>query len=406
MSNSSIIKSLKEEISVFHHIVDITNQNISLNTMLQQISKSLCSTLKGDSCFIYLLEHQSNELVLQGTWPPHPYQIGKVKLNSGEGITGWVAEHKKPVSISKNAFQDHRFKFFNSLPEDKYSAFLSVPIALHGKPSGVINLMNKKSRKFNQAQIKLFTSVASQISGALEKTRLLQQSQKKASQIETILHLSKSIVSGSYLQEILQLIVTLTAQTMNSKICSLMLLDPKTNELRIAATQSLSEEYKKKPPLKVGQSTSGKALMERKPIAVSDVTKEAGYSYPQIAKKEGLVSMLAVPMMIKDRPIGVLNCYSSMPHSFTEEETHILLTIANQAAIAIENTRLLEESQASKEALETRKIIERAKGMLMKSKSMDEEEAFHFIQRQAMNLRRSMREIGEAILLSAGLKDK
>jgi signal transduction protein with GAF and PtsI domain len=236
--------------------------------------------------------------------------------------------------------------------------------------------------------------------------RYMQSAERKAKQLETIAHLSSTIVSNTYLHEILQLIVTMTAQMMNSKICSLMLLDDKSQELKITATQSLSEEYRKKPPLKLGQSVSGRALKLRRPVAVNDVTSEPGYVYPDIARREGLRSMLAVPMLIKDKPIGVINCYTSTEHSYSEEEVSILQTIANQAAVAIENTNLLKESNSAREALETRKTIERAKGMIMKERHLSEEDAFQFIQKQAMNLRRTMREVAEAVLLTEGLKDK
>ncbi len=191
---------------------------------------------------------------------------------------------------------------------------------------------------------------------------------------------------------------------MNSKICSLMLLDDEKQELKIVATQSLSDDYKKKPPLKVGESVSGRAIKFRKPVAVLDVTREQGYSYPKIAKQEALVSMLAVPMLVKEKPIGVINCYTSTEHVFTEDEIFIMQAIANQSAVAIENTRLFDESKSATDALETRKIVERAKGMLMKERGYSEEEAFQFLQKQAMNMRRTMKEIAEAILLSEGLK--
>ena len=84
--------------------------------------------------------------------------------------------------------------------------------------------------------------------------------EKKEKQLKTLARLSSSIVSSAYLQEILQLIVTMTAQMMNSKICSLMLLDEDKQELKIVATQSLSDDYRKKPPLKVGESVSGRAI--------------------------------------------------------------------------------------------------------------------------------------------------
>src|SRR3989339_782262 len=406
MAKTTSARDLKNEINLLHQIIEIIGQSNNPGLMLQQIARVLAEHFKGDSCFIYLLDKKSSVLTLLGAWPPHPAQVGKLRIDSGEGINGWVASHKKPVMLAKNASLDPRLKLFVNLPEDKYSAFLSVPILMGGEPIGVINLMNRKHRAFTQNHVKLLTSIASQLSGAIEKAQVSQLLERKAKQLETIGHLSRTIVSTAYLHEILQLIVTMTAQTMNSKICSLMLLNEQGGELSIAATQSLSEEYRKKPPLKVGQSISGRALQEKQPIAVSDVTREPGYGYPEIARREGLCSMLAVPMLIKNKPIGVINCYTTAEHTFSDEEIHILQTIANQAAVAIENTRLLEESRTTKEALETRKIVERSKGMLMKTRSMSEEEAFQFIQRQAMNLRRTMREVAEAILLSDGLKNK
>ena len=112
------------------------------------------------------------------------------------------------------------------------------------------------------------------------------------------------------------------------------------------------------------------------------------------------------PSRFKDKPVGVINCYTTKEYQFTPEEIEILQMIANQAAIAIENTNLLENFENAKEALESRKVIERAKGLLMKEKQLSEEEAFRFMQKQAMNMRRSMREIAEALILSEGLKGK
>lgn len=119
----------------------------------------------------------------------------------------------------------------------------------------------------------------------------------------------------------------------------------------------MSEEYKNKPPVKVGSSISGLAVKEKKPIFVLDVKKDPRYMYPQIAEKEGLCSMLAVPMIVKDKVIGVLNIYTSEPYEFKEEEIKIIQTIANQLALAIENTRLFEELIVTKETLETKKLV-------------------------------------------------
>jgi signal transduction protein with GAF and PtsI domain len=200
--------------------------------------------------------------------------------------------------------------------------------------------------------------------------------------------------------------VTVTAEIMNSKICSLSLLDEKTKTLVLKATQSMSEAYNKKPPLHLGEGIAGKTAKENKPRQIYDISKEPEYKYKDIAKKEGLRSLLSVPLSVKGRIIGVLNNYTSKPHKFTGEEIDILTTVANQAAIVIENAELMVKTKVIQDELETRKIVEKAKGILMREQSLSEEEAFKKIQRQSMDTRRSMREIAEAIMLIDSMKKK
>lgn len=223
---------------------------------------------------------------------------------------------------------------------------------------------------------------------------------KKAKGFDLLYEISRAISSNRYLEEILVLIVGMTAELMGSKICSLMLLNEEKQELIIKATQSLSEKYRTKPPVKVGESVIGRVVQHKRPIIVSDVAQEKGYKYPEIAKAEGLRSLVSVPMMIKSRVIGVLNCYTAVPHEFSEQEVQLLVGVANQAAIAIENTQLLTEKIAAVEALETRKRVERAKGILMKRNSLNEEEAYRRLQKQSMEKRHSLKEIAEAIIVS------
>jgi len=225
-----------------------------------------------------------------------------------------------------------------------------------------------------------------------------------AEQIKALSKISKAIASDFYLDDILSLIVTVTAEVLGSNICSLMLIDEKTNELVVRATQSISEEYNKKPPLKIGEGIAGKVALENRPIAVKDVTKEKEYKHKDIAKKEGLSSLLCVPMSVKGKVIGVINCYTSKPYNFSDEEIEVLTTIANQAAVAIENTQLLVKSKVIQEELETRKRIERAKGILMQDEGLTEEQAYLKIRKYSMNNRKTMREVAEAIILAADMK--
>jgi len=238
----------------------------------------------------------------------------------------------------------------------------------------------------------------------LLRAQLEHRSDKKSRQIETLARMSQTIAQGIYIREILQLIVSMTAEMMGSKICSLMLLDEKGRDLKIEVTQSSSEEYKTKPPVSVRASVSGRAVIEKKPIVVPDVASDPQYTYPDIARKENLRSLLVIPMMIKDKPIGVLNCYTAEVHAFTDEEIQLVQAVANQAAVAIEHTRAIEKALAAEEALETRKVIERAKGILMRHQGLTEDASFRLIQRQAMDRRKTMKEVAEALILSEELQ--
>jgi signal transduction protein with GAF and PtsI domain len=219
-------------------------------------------------------------------------------------------------------------------------------------------------------------------------------------QIQALSEISQAISSDQYLDDILKLIVTVTANVMDSKICSLWILDEKEKVLKIRATQTMSEEYLKERSLKLGEGVVGYVAQYNEPLAIFDVLKEPRYKEKQLAKREGLVSMLSVPLAVKEKVIGVINCYTSYLHEFTETERHVLTMVANQAAVCIENTELMVKTKVIQEELETRKLVERAKGILMKHYNLSEDDAFKRIRKTSMDSRKTMREIAEAILLT------
>lgn len=218
--------------------------------------------------------------------------------------------------------------------------------------------------------------------------------------LELLHEVSQLIISDRYLEETLARLVELTAGIMESKICSLMILDEKKQTLTIKAAQSLSPAYKNKLPVKVKESVIGRAVLHKEPVIIADVKEDSGYQYPDIAKKENLCSLVTVPMIAKGKVIGVLNCYTTEKRTFDKEEVKILGSVANQAALAIENARLVAEKISAVEALETRKKVERAKALLMKRHHFSEEDAFRRLQKQSMDKRVSLKNIAEAVILS------
>ena len=225
-------------------------------------------------------------------------------------------------------------------------------------------------------------------------------------QIEAISKVANLITSGMYLEELLRLVVQVTAEIMNSKISSLMLLDPDKKELVVKATQSISEAYNKKPNIPLGEGIAGTVALNNKPICVLDVKTDARYLNQDVAQKEVLCSLACVPLAVKGRLIGVLNCYTSKKHNFSKHELDLLTALANQAAIAIENAELDLRARSAEEALTTRKLVERAKDILSQDASIPSAEAYRLIQKQSMDMRKSMREVAEVIILAKDIRSK
>ncbi len=221
--------------------------------------------------------------------------------------------------------------------------------------------------------------------------------------IKALMDISRAITSDQYLEDILKLIVMVTAKVTGVEICSLWLIDETkgSKEIRLKATQAIDPEYVKDRSLKMHEGVVGYVATHNEPLIIKDVLEEPRFKEKEMAKKLGLVSMLGVPLQVKDKKvIGVLNCFTAEPHNFSETEVNLVKAVANQAAVAILNTELMVKTKVIQEELETRKLVERAKEVLMRRRKMEGDEAYRWIQRRSMDSRKSMRLVAEALLLS------
>lgn len=167
----------------FLHEIGSRMASSSLRGVLRRIVDFAASIVKCDSCFVYVLE--DNELVLRASKNPHPEEVDHLRLGLGEGITGWVAKNKQPVAVACNAFQDTRFQFFNELPEDRYEAFLSVPILCRGQLVGVINLQNRQPHSYTRREIRLLSTIGFFVGAEIEMARLEEKSSQLSEELES-----------------------------------------------------------------------------------------------------------------------------------------------------------------------------------------------------------------------------
>ncbi|MCC2669225.1 MAG: Signal transduction histidine kinase, partial [Armatimonadetes bacterium] len=256
--------------------------------MLQFIADVAVRVTETDSSSIYVFDSTKQNLVLKAVHEAPHGLVGRLSLKIGEGITGWVARELHPVALERNAFSDPRFKRLPDLQDQQCQSFLSVPMVAQGEVIGVLNVKSLRPCIFPPRFIQFLQAVASQAAAAVQGTRLQESMSVQSSQLSAISEVSKTLTSNLYLEEILQLIVAMTARSFGFKICSIMLLDDERGELVIKATQSKSRDYVNKPNLRVGESVAGRALQEGAVKAILDVKRAPEYRFPDIAEKEGL----------------------------------------------------------------------------------------------------------------------
>ena len=192
MATAHLMEPPSSQVALLHRISSIVSSELSLDEMLGEIVGLTAQVTDCDACLVYLLEHESGEIVLRASQVPHAQDLGNLRMKMGEGVTGWVAEHKSVVALSSNAAADARFKRFQALIEDTYEAFLSVPLVSGGDVIGVINVHHRDSHHHTADEIALLTFVGEQMGGAISKSvlaeenaRLLEETQEMKRQLET-----------------------------------------------------------------------------------------------------------------------------------------------------------------------------------------------------------------------------
>ena len=170
------------DVVFLHGIASRMAAEVPFDDVLNDVVDFATSVVKCDSCFVYLLE--GDELVLRASKNSHPEAVGKLKLKLGQGITGWVAKHRQPVVVAQNAALDPRFRFFNELPEDRFEAFLSVPLLSRGRVVGVINLQNVAAHNYDEREVTLVSTVGFLVGAEIEMARLEKEKSQLANRLE------------------------------------------------------------------------------------------------------------------------------------------------------------------------------------------------------------------------------
>jgi uroporphyrinogen-III synthase len=172
MATVSVLEPPGSQVALLHRISNIVSSELTLDEMLGEIVGLTAQVTECDACLVYLIERETNEIVLRASQVPHQSDLGNIRLKAGEGVTGWVVEHRSVVALPENAGADRRFKKFQALVEDTYQAFLSVPLVSRGDVIGVINVHHREPHYHTPDEVSLLTFVGEQMGGAITKSFL------------------------------------------------------------------------------------------------------------------------------------------------------------------------------------------------------------------------------------------
>lgn len=333
------ISDPRAELAALRVIGRALNSALDLQTTLHAISQTTTDVMRMDSCSIYLLEKAGQSLVLKATTGLAPTAVNQARLKLGEGITGIAAQSGQPVAV-RDAANDARFKYLPGTHEQDFKSLLAVPLISHGNVIGAINVQTRTYHTFSHAEIELLSLIGDLAAGVLERAALHDDLQRQIQELSTLAQVSKTITAPIYLDEMLTVVAEMAVRIMRARACALLLFDEEKGELVLRAAHGLSRAHANLSPLQVQNSLTGQAIMRGEPVVVRDLRRDPRYRNRALAKEEGLLSFLAVPLRVRDKIIGAFNCYMDTVHDFRQSEIELFCTLANQTALAIENANL------------------------------------------------------------------
>jgi|ERR1051326_1029806 signal transduction histidine kinase len=330
------LKARYERLNALYHVGNIIHSTLDSQEALQLILAEAVRLMRASSGSTALINPTTGFLEILAS-KGLPEKAAELKLRVGEGITGWVARAGKAARVG-DVSRDRRYIMIR--PDVRSE--LAVPLEVNGEVRGVLNVDSERRDAFSADDQELLEALAGQAAKVIHNTWLYEQLRLKAGLFQSLASVSQTINSTLNLDDALKVITHEASALMRAKMCSLKLLDESRQFLDLRASHGASETYLSQPRLSVEESLLGIVVRRKKPIQVQNVQLSSRYQSVEIARKEGLVALLSVPLLFAGEVIGALSVYTGQPYSFSNEEIRILSALAELSAIAIEKARLYE----------------------------------------------------------------
>ena len=334
-------------------INSISNSTMDQDQTLEVIAGKVAEELGADYCSIFYYDELQRTLTLRTTNGPRPLGGMHYVLHLGEGYSGWVADKGTPLLVF-DALADANFAVEARACGQEFRGLISVPIIFFGNVErliGVISLQTFEPRDFTTEEINFVEVVAGIIAINSENGRLYEQTdeqlRRKVHELSTIHRVTGIITSILELDRVLQIITTQAVQLSGAERSCIFELDSDKQNLHIVAHFGLEGADVQGVQVRVGQCCAGRAVQDGRPtMAIDCVHNDVGcflHQDPMISSE--IHSVLCVPLEVKRNILGCICIYSSHRHQLSQEQMQLVVTFANEAAIAIDNARLYEETR-------------------------------------------------------------
>ena len=325
-----------ERLSLLNQVGSVIHSTLVPQEALQLLLDQAVRLMRASSGSMVLLNPTNGLLEIHASQGLSA-EAAQLKLPVGAGLTGWVARTGKPARVG-DVTQDRRYV----MVRPQVRSELAVPLEVRGQVRGVLNVDSDLPDAFTTDDQELLEALAVQAASVIHNTWLYEQLRLKLGLFESLFTVSQTINSTLNLDDALKVITQEAAVLMRAKVCALMLLDPTGQWLDLRASYGAGPAYLNKPRLGTEESLLGVVVRRKKPVQIEDVRVSTRYQHVSVARLEGLVALLSVPLLFAGQAIGTLSVYTGQPYSFSNDEIRILSALAELSAIAIHKARLYE----------------------------------------------------------------
>ncbi len=334
-----------ERLTRLYRVSQVIHATLEPQEALERIIREAVDLMQASSGSVVLLNPTTQLLEIQAACGLPPAAT-RLRLRLGEGITGWVARTGRPARVG-DVTADPRYV----MARPGVRSELAVPLEVGGEVRGVLNVDSDRPGAFGPEDEALLSELAHQAATVIHNTWQYERLRLKARWFESLARVGQTINSSITLEDAFHTITREAGRLMGARLVSLHLLDETREWLDLRASFGAGPAYLNKPRLSVVDSLLGSVVRRRKPLQVENVQTSSLYQHVEVARQEGLISLLSVPLIYRDTALGALNVYTDVPHSFSNDEIQVLSVFADLSALALEKARLYERLVDTEEQL-------------------------------------------------------